>query len=255
MFKRVVAVLLILVSVVVFLGSLAGAVGVWFVQRSLRDAATRTFADADRALGVTARSVAVVEDGLRNARTDLAAIKITAVAPAGSGMKPGFFDRLVSQALADRLGPKVGQVNETVNMAADAAVVMNSLLGGLSQLPESSISALDTERLGKVHDSLADFTQSSQQLSALLQQSAPDGNAGDLAQTTARMEELLEVVLAWAAEFKVKVAGVQADVSTLRSRALNWIRVGPIVLTAIFAWIAISQLGLIAYLRSWFRSV
>ncbi len=119
----------------------------------------------------------------------------------------------------------------------------------------SLISALDTDRLSKVHDSLADFTQTSQQLSSLLQQSGADGNAGDLAQTTARMEELLDRVLAWVAEFKTKVGGVQAEVAMLRARALHWIRIGPIVLTAVFVWVAISQLGLIAYLRSWFRSV
>ena len=234
MFKRPLAVLLIVISVVVFVACVGGAIGVWLIQRPLRDAATKTFADADRALGVTTRSVDLVDDGLRKAKLDLAAIKETTVTPAGTGMPPGIFDRIASRALADQLGPKVGQVNETVNMVTDAAVVMNSLLGGFSQLPQSSVNALDTERLQQVHDSLTDLTQSTQKLSGLLQQSSPEVNAGDLAATTLRMEELLERVLAWVADFRSKVGGVQAEVAALRSRTLEWIRIGPIVLTAVF---------------------
>ena len=166
---------------------------------------------------------------------------------------PGPRDRIISTSRAQRLGPNGGQVQETVSIATDAAVVLNSLLGGLNQVPLTSVNALDTDQLKQIQESLSDFTGSAQKLGVLLQQSAPEGESVGLEETTARMEELLDRIITWTAEFRTRVGTIQSQVADLKSRILNWIRVGPVVITVALIWVSISQLSLFAVARSWFK--
>src|SRR5687767_7035293 len=123
MLKRIVAVVLGIVSVAVFVLCLGGVAGAWAIKRPARERTERTFAYADRVLGVTSRSLDLAHDNLQKARADLKTIKETSVAPPSDvGKKPGVFDQMVSHALVQHLGPKVREVSDTLGVATDAAI-------------------------------------------------------------------------------------------------------------------------------------
>ena len=99
-----------------------------------------------------------------------------------------------------------------MNTVTDAAVVLNSILGGLNELPETAIPTLDTDRLKEVQGSLSDLTKSSRQMGNLLNQ------GGDADAQAARIDDLLTKVIDLVADLQEKVGKVQSDVAKLQER-------------------------------------
>jgi hypothetical protein len=248
--RRLFALVLGLVSIAVFLACIGGTVGLWVVQKPLLEKTTLSFGKANEALDVASTTLNVVEKRLKIARQDLTTIKETAGKPKAGANPPSILDQMASRALVAQLGPNVQQVSDSVEMASDAAIVLNSLLDGLNQLPETKINSLDTERLTEIHRSLKDVTKTSQELSALLADGSPSGSVDE---KTTQMDDLLKRVLDWVGDFRTKVAQVQSDVTALKPRLHAWIHLGAVIGTVVLLWMAASQLCVLGYACSWFK--
>jgi len=132
---------------------------------------------------------------------------------------------------------------------------MDTLLDGLTQLPESSGLALDKERVDQMRTSIAEAAKSAKDLTALLGTAEKKGNEEiDAVATMSRMEQLLGQVIGWIDDFQTKAVRIHAEVAALRPRIDYWMRNGPIVITCLLTWFAISQFFVIAQVRSWFKS-
>jgi methyl-accepting chemotaxis protein len=253
MLKRLLAVLFVLLSLAGLGLCVAGIVGAWWVKQPLLAKATRAFESADRALAVTDDTLDLLQVGLEKTREDLKTIRTKSAAMAKDD-RPDLEQRMISRVVAQQLGPKVQQVRKAANIATEASIVINSLLEAINQLPQTAIGPLDTDRLGQVRKTLSGVTQTSQQLSDLIEQTSPGGNTQDVTNMTRQISDVLDDIETRVVELHERVTKVQSDVTALQPRVFDWIHKGPIVVSGVLGWLALSQIIVFVVAVSWFRS-
>jgi hypothetical protein len=250
--KRLFAVLFVLLSLAGLGLCVAGIVGAWWVQKPLLAKATKAFDSAGRAITVTEDTLDLLQTGLEKTREDMKTIRAKSAGVVNDG-RPDLQERMVSRLVTEQLGPKVRQVRKAADIATEASIVISGLLEAINQLPQTAI-ALDTDRLGQVRDTLSGVTQTSQRVSELLEQASPGGDTQDVANMTRQISEGLDDVQTHVAELRKKVLKVQSDVTALQPRVFDWIHKGPIVVSVVLGWLALSQLIVFVVAVSWFRS-
>ncbi len=240
--KRLFAVLLSLLGVAGLVLCVGGVVGVFIVKKPLQERTTRLLKEAGQSLQTAADGVDVVHESLLKAREEL---KQFSRKPDAEHPKPTFVDRVV----AEHLESNVKNIGATVNVVADASVVLNSLLGSLNEIADTGLGQIDTDRLKDVQGGLSDLTRSSHRLSVLL----GDQKGNESAEQAAQMLDGLDRVIVWLDELQGKIKTIQGDVTKLQSRTPGWIQMGSIVLPAVLVWMALSQLTMIGFACWWFR--
>ena len=253
LFRRLVAGAAFLIAAVALLVSLAGAVGVWAVKGPVTDRATRVFGRIDAALDAADRGIDHIQasfDGaaerLRDAREEQRRI---AQDPQRNGARGRLLARTVQQSIA----PQFGDAQAALEKVAEAAVVVNSILEDMGDLPLPSSSGLDLDRLAEVNGRLADVGPAAWELSRLLAapESEQDSDAEDA--QLSRIEQALRAAREWLAGYKAQVEQVRQRTAELRSRTLSWITSAALGASLACSWIALSQVSVLAHARSWWR--
>ncbi len=253
-FKQLCAALLGLLSVCVFVLCIVAPIGAWRVQPALTEGTARTFTKANDALEIASRSLRLADEGLRQAKEDLDTIKTTNLPDETHPAKPDFRNELMSSFLVDRLGNKVHNVSETVSAVTDASIVLNSLMDGLNRLPEPSLVGLNTDQLKQFQHSLTDVAKSAQELNGLLELGAPEamGNYPVVMQVSL-IDQVMARLIRRVGEFREKVTALQTELGAVKTRTLEWIRIGPMVITIVSLWLAACQVSMFVLARAWFK--
>jgi hypothetical protein len=248
--KRTLAGLTLLTGAVGLLLSLAAAIGVWVVKEPVADRATRTFGRIDAALDVADRGLDQVKASLARAEERLAGVRQEQANLAREPRGSGAARRLLARTVTLRVTPELDNAHETLHTVAEAAVVVNSVLEDVGNLPFLSASGLDVDRLAQINSRLAEVGPAAWELSRLLGDPEPDSDAG--AQLT-RVERILEAVRGLVAEYEPQVARVRQQTEESRSRTLRWITPASALVSLVCSWVALSQVSLLAHAWSWWK--
>jgi hypothetical protein len=155
------------------------------------------------------------------------------------------------RVLAQNLTARFGNAQESVEAVTMAAVVANSLLESLEEIPMAEFGRLDKDQLAQASQHLQELVVGSQKLNAAL---AGKGEAADARQVSADMEESLSQVIDRLEGLKALAAAYKARVAELSSSVSFWIHWGPLLVTGVLVWVALGQLSLILHGRAWWRA-
>jgi hypothetical protein len=238
----------LLLSVAFLVACVAGIVAVWKVKQPVTDRASQLFTRADRILGTTVTSMKGVQEVMSQAQKSLANIQTTSGNLAGKPVDNNpLVKTLVRQTVTD-LFPKVGDVRQTLSSVQELAVVANTVLDNLNEVPLVSVSRLDADRLEQASSQLTALASNSQQLSALLSDTNEGTNkAQEVSDKASAIAQVLTDLQSLMNEYMPLVEKVQADVSEARARLVGWIEWGSIIITAVLAWLALSQLSMLCH--------
>ena len=240
---RFVALLVLLLSVVCFVGCMAGIVGVWRVRQDLsektRNIASRVEVGLERASAANKD----VARALEKASDELAKVNKEASDPTGDEKKrrsPTVLQRLIWQ----EVGPKLNDLGGRLAASSDAAVVVTSLLQSLQELPLSQTSRIKPEQLER-------WTSRSAQLSASLQKLQGLAGGEDNEGAAREVERVLLTCQTTVDEWQTDLENVRADVAQFEAELLNWMMLLAIVVTVVCAWVELSQVRLFAHATKW----
>jgi hypothetical protein len=175
--KRIVAVIVLVLAVVILLLGLAAGSGVWLVKGPVTDRATALFGRIDAALDLAARGLDEARASLARGAERLAAARQEQQQLADEPRKISPTRRLLARQVQQRVSPQLGDAQLKVQGFAEAAVVVNSVLEDLGNLPTLSIPGLDRGRLNDINSRLSEATSSAWELSRLLGDSEADADA------------------------------------------------------------------------------
>src|SRR5579871_4141548 len=169
-FRRGAGILAMLLGVVGILASGALIFGCWWFLSSVSQYTSQTLGRVESILDATSDSFAQVRASLQKADTELQEVRETE-----SKSRQPQLGKVASRKLASKLTSSLGDTQHSVRIAVDAAVVVNSLLDGLDEVPLVRLSKLDTEQLQEVSTRVSSLTGRAQKLQSMLETSSKSG--------------------------------------------------------------------------------
>ena len=160
--------------------------------------------------------------------------------------------RFLARTIQQRVAPEIGDAHEQLHTVAEAAVVVNSVLEDVGNLPFLSVAGLDLDRLAEINSRLAGVGPAAWELSRLFGESEPDSDAAGA--QLSQIERSLNTMRGLVVQSESQVGQVRQRTEELKSRTLPWITPAVILVSLLCFWIALSQLSLLLHARSWWRA-
>lgn len=256
--KRVLAVIVMVLSVLLIIVLAAGIVGNWVANNTLTDTANQVLGAVETVLGRTEQGLNRLDSAVGNARDRLDAFD-QEVAAAGEN----FVDNpVILTALSERLdlgiGPAIDEVRGTVQTIRETALVVQNTVQTLNALPFISIggSVADEGQLQALSDSVTDLTEGIQQIRDGIR-GAKAGAAKEVVSAssagTSRLDAGLATVETTVSGYGAKVSNLRQEASDLKSALTFWLDAASVVITLVLLWLILAHVVTFIFGLSLFR--
>jgi hypothetical protein len=249
--KRTLAGLAFLLAAVGLLLSLAGCVAVWVAREPVTKKATRIFERIEHALGTLDLGLTRVQSSLARAAEHLDDAQEEQKKLAREPQPKTAAKRLVARTIQQKMVPEVSAAQEKLHTVAEAAVVVNSVLEDVGNLPFLAVSGLDVDRLTALNSRLVKVGPAAWELSRRLGE--PESDSDVAGAEFSQIEQALKTMQQTIAEYQSQATQVRHRTGELKFRTLAWITPASVLLSLFCLWIALSQLSLMIHARSWWR--
>jgi hypothetical protein len=254
--KRIVGLLVFLLSIVFFGVCAYGIVEAWLLKPKLTQSTGHALSHVDEVLSVTANGIREVQSALAQANANLQDVKSTSSKSEGDDASRRLALKMAAWKISNDFGSQISSIRANLSGVSQAAVVLDTLVQDFDKAPLTPIPKVDVERLQTSSEQLAEVGKSAQELAQLLSNPSDTGTPlkpADVASRTTPIEKALKDVQAVAADFEVKVADSKTRVAWVQSSAPNWINWGTLAVTGVLLWIAISQVSLMCHSWGWMK--
>lgn len=246
--KRICAVIVMVISILVLALSLTGVVGTWMVRADLDTGLVSIVADAEARAANLKQGLDQLDTALAQARDQVAAVE-QEVETFGADLDQ---NRPLLTAISDKLGldltPLVDQAREIVTTIRETVAAVNSIVESINTLPFVSKPIPELEALNKLSQDIETFQAEVQNLRLTIEQKRSEiiGGAVSLIATPAsQIRGSLDEMQTTVSTYSQQIGTVQEGLSDFKStigKTLTWVAV---ILTLLLLWIAFSQAGLL----------
>jgi hypothetical protein len=231
--------------------SLATGVGVWIVKEPVTVRTRQVFKRVEAAFDIAQQGLEHINTSLARATERLDTVKEEQRQLAQNPRGNNLLQRTLARTVQQKLAPDLGNANEKLHTVAEAAVVVNSILEDVGNVPFMSIPGLDLDGLTRLNNSLAAVGPAAWELSRLLGE--PESDPEACRSQLSRIEQTLKTLRSSLAKFGGQFAQVRQRADLLKSRTLSWITPASVLISIICFWIALSQISLLVHARSWWN--
>jgi len=256
--KRVLAVAVMVLSVLMVVLFLAGVVGTWVANKAVTDATVQVLTGVDTILGRTDQALTKLDTAVGNARDRVAAFEEN-VATAGESFAE---NPVILAAIAERLdlgiGPAVDEVGGTVQTIRETALAAQNTVQALNALPFISIggSVAEEGKLQKLSDAVTNLTEGLQEIRGGVREAkagASTAVALVLGRGTARLDAGLENIETTVSGYGDQVSALRTRVSELKSAVTFWLDVASVVISLALLWLVFANVVTFVFGLSLFK--
>lgn len=254
-FKRILAWILIVISVLGILVCTLGIAGSWMINDSLTQGILGLISRADTALSRVENTLILADAQLKDASAAVATVQ-EATAKFGDRIEKNspVLDRL-SQILQERLGPTVNKIRDAFIQIEERVQAVNNAIEALNALPGIQIDTLDLqldgpkEQLGLVVDSVQQLQQNVADFRAgIVQNMAPFKERLDrIAGFLTRLDEEVNTYMKQVNTIQATLAAATTNIPSLIDRVT-------LLITFLFVWIVLAQIALFLVARVYLKT-
>lgn len=245
--KRILAVVVMVISVLVLVLGLAGIAGTWMVRSRLDDGLGRimTAAEAeavgaqqeldrlDAALTQASIQIAAVEEEVQDLGTDLDQNKPLLTA--------------LTEKLGVDLAPLAARARGMMDTIRETVAAVNSIAETINALPFVSKPIPELEKLNTLAEEIDSFEAEVQNLRLTIEQRRSEIIAGSVSivtTPTARIRSGLDRAQATVSGYSQRLGMLQENLSALGATVGQWLTWLAVILTLTLLWLAVSQTAL-----------
>lgn len=254
--KRILAVLVIVVSALFLVACLAGIVAVWQINTPLTATVTGTLDGIDQVLTAGQNQLVRASNLLSEAEAAVNGAEERLVTAGENLSERGVAVRLLERTVGETLLPKIEQTRDTLGAVGETLVAANAMLEAANEIPFVQVPTI-TEQLETAEAQLAETRQAVEDTRATIQTAREEALATPIAaitEQTGRVTARLVATQDRISEGRNYVSARQTQIRVLNARLPALIDTVSIVLTAALLWFALGQLALIGagyiYLRA-----
>jgi methyl-accepting chemotaxis protein len=254
-FKRVLAWILIVISVLGILVCALGIAGSWMINDRLTQGALGLLTRAETALSRVEDSLTVADSTLKDASSAIATVQ-EAAGKLGDRIEKNspVLDR-ISQILQEQLGPAVGKIRDAFLKIDERVQAVNTAIQALNALPGIQMDTLDLqldgpkERVGLVADAVQQLQQNVADFRAgIVQSMAPFMEKLDrIAGFLTRLDEEVNTYLKQVDNLQAAVANAKVNIPSLIDRIT-------LIISIVFLWIILAQIALFLVARAYLKT-
>ena len=245
--KRILSVIVMVISALMLVLSLAGIAGTWIVRGQLATGLEGIATAAETRAEAVQRELDRLSATLAQAHDEVVSIEQQAQA-LGADLEQ---NKLLLTAISDKVGlelrPLFDKAGEIVTTIRETVAAVNSIVEGINALPFVTSPVAELEKLNQLSQDLDGLVKEIQDLRTAIDQRQSEIVQGTVALVTTPTSQIgntLEAMQATVLDYSQEIDRLQERLSSLRSsvgRGLTW---GAVILTLILLWFAVSQVGL-----------
>ena len=242
--KRILAAIVMTVSLLVLMLSLAGIAGIWIVRGELVSDLVGVVTAAETGTTLAKQGLDRLDTVLTQAHSQVAAVEqdVEAFGADVERSKP------LLTAISDKLGlnltPLVDSAREIRTTIREAAVALNATIEAVNAIPFVSVPVPELESLNKLSQDVENFGTEVQNLHAAIDQRRSEiiqGTVSIITTPTSQIRSTLDEMQGTVSDYGQQLGAAQERLSSLKSaiqRRLTWTAVS---LTLILLWLGFSQ--------------
>jgi hypothetical protein len=246
--KRILAVMVMAISVLMLVLCLIGIVGTWIVRGQLATDLVGIVTAAETRATAVQQGLDRLDTALTQARGQVAAVEHD-VQAFGADLEQ---NRPLLTAISDKVGiefsPLVDSAREIMASIREAVAAVNSAIEAINAIPFVSVPVPELETLKKLSQDVEDFRTEVQALRTAIDQRRSEiiGGAVSIITTpTSQIGSTLDEMQTTVSGYSQTLGAVREGLSTLQSGIGRWLTWAAVILSLILLWIAFSEVGLL----------
>jgi hypothetical protein len=232
----------------------AGAVGAWVARSDLSRRAETINARLAGALERASTANQGVLRALEKARVDVQRVRTESAGLAPGPTKNRRAAGLLRKQVQRQVGPNIDELGGRLAASSAAAVAVAALLEGLQERPPGAAGHLDPDKLGRAADQASQLSAALRKLQAALGEDGEEAVGREVAAAADRIDGVLQKCQATAEEWQSDLDAARERQARLRARLPGWLLLGALAVTALCAWVGLSQVSLAAQAWKWLRA-
>ena len=240
-FKRILAIIIILIAAIGFLANATGLVGIWVVRQPARDTVTALATFVNGKLGLVDQALV---------RVNNAVSKLSDRLEENSPLLTS-----LTGAVRDDLAPRIAEMRAQAIALHDGVVSVNAALETLNSFGFITVPILSDE-LGAVSERVDAAQSDVQELRVVIDEARTAASGNLVAAVTARtmkIDNVMAQIKSTAVNYQVAVTQKRQQVTDLSHRLLRAINLFAVSLTGLFLVVAAGQALLIYVLWQYVR--
>jgi archaellum component FlaC len=244
--KRILAILIMALSVILTILSIVGIVGNWIANDSITDDIVQVLTGVENALGLADDALGRVDTRVGAARDRIATFE-EAVQTAGENFTE---DPVVLTALSEKLdlgiAPAVNDLRETVQSVREKVVGIQNAAQAINALPFVSIGEKVSagDRLQRLSEGVATLTEGVEETRNGIReakQRIATRAAFAIGKGTSKLDGGLATIETAVTDYGTQVSELRTEISALKASVTFWLDVTSVTVTLILLWLVFSQ--------------
>ena len=243
--RRIIGLVLIVLSVIFALVSLAGLIGIWVYNQPLTERVLTTIEATSTDLEGAAAAIEISKAELISSQAQLELLQAILETLGVNATED--LNRLadIVGRVEDTLSPLLDRLASGINTLRESLLTIKDTVDRLNELPLVNIEVpgieaieLGAEQLGNLQNQIEEGGGKIEQLSQTTQDTVDSLSTG-----FAKLETSIISLIETLDEYEEKIEATQAQLNYLETNLPTWIDLASVALTVILVWLGISQVG------------
>ncbi len=255
-FKRILAVLAVVLCVVGILLAAAAVIGVWRANGPLTDTLVKTVSGLEKVVEGIGAGVERLTTGLNAAEDAVLYVEDTVTVAGETLAKTSPVLDLLSKVISEQLVPSVASARETARSIGESTLAVNSALDAMNTLPFVSVPTLPPELMSLAQtmtDLESEAMRAAQEVKDM-KLSAVESVVTLVTERTGRMLARLNTAEEKADSAAARLSATQSALAELRARLPFYLDLASVILTLVLAWLILAQACLFSRALATYRS-
>jgi uncharacterized phage infection (PIP) family protein YhgE len=252
---RVIGLILVILSCIFFVLSLAGLIGIWVYNPSLTEQVLTTIETTSTDLEGAAAAIESSKTELISAEAQLELLQaILETLGVNAAEDLNRLADIVSR-VENTLSPVLNSVSSGISTLRDSLLTIKDTIEAINELPlvNIQIPGIETieegaDQLGSLQTQIEEGGGKIQQLSQTTQDTVDSLSTG-----FASLETSINLLLKTLNEYEQKIRAAQEQLLYLEKNLPTWIDLASVILTILLVWLGISQVGVFILGWSFFK--
>jgi chromosome segregation ATPase len=250
--KSVISVIVISVSLLMLVLSLAGIIWGWNATAQLSTGIVNMLTEVEMRLQEVDQSLGLVDSALTQTREGIAEVDENVKAMGTDAEENRRLMTVISDTVGAKVVPLVTKASTAINTFQQTITVLDSTIATLNTLPFISVPAPELSTLRQIADELAALQTAVNEFQTTLSERRSElieGAVSILSASLNRIDQTLERVETRVTESRQRLEATRTRLAQLKESIPTALNMAALVNTLVLLWVAFGQVGLL--IHSW----